>query len=366
MRIVSSLLAISTVYALFLSFTLSLYFGNSYFKSTYDPSLTIPISRSVRASSSPDENMSELETLLSNEMRQKTAQENHIGSYQVGSIHTTRINDSVGVDTTSKKTHKSKGKGFVMVAAIGDMVQAQVSEYNIRYHYPGWDCVAFVYVDMETLGDDELMNLSSVCEIQRIIGLSWGIWVKSIPASLLRKQYNYVSVLLSDVFIDEKTDMNGLVDIMDKHNASTIQPGIAGTQYASTKWYPERSDLWDEGWDPVDFLEIFAIIYTADAWECLWNYLLGEANNGWCLDVCFKKHCAYLGPQIRSNKMGVYHLQMEVPPIITQHIMDQGLEDILREPMNKAESANDDNVNMLLCEREQCEEDGAGDWISIG
>ena len=256
--------------------------------------------------------------------------------------------------------------GVVLIATIAREREAKLALHNIKTHFQSWDCIAFVFVSPEELPDQQLDQLSQVCAIQRLEGLSWGIWLKSIPAVLLR-QYEYTTILVQDLYIPPEISISELVGLARKHKAAAISPSVMGARSGTTTFArPSGSHL---GVQPeveeVKYIELFLTIYRSDVWERVWSWMLPDSNLGWCVDVC-SGHVAKefgLGPTLLAPSKVAYHLASNVPPINAAMIEVEGLADELTHTWDKiiveqvADSKSDFRMkgDFRMCRLHGCE-----------
>ena len=228
--------------------------------------------------------------------------------------------------------------GVVLIATLARDREVKLAIHNIKTHFQGWDCIAFVFVSPQELPDQQLDQLSQVCAIQRLEGLSWGIWLKSIPAMLLR-QYEYTTILVQDLYIPPEISISELVGLARKHNAAAISPSVMGARSGTTTFgRPSGSHLGEiqPEVEEVKYIELFLTIYRSDVWERVWNWMLPDPNLGWCVDVC-SGHVARefgLGPTLLAPSKVAYHLASNVPPI-NEAIEVDGLADELTHTWDK-------------------------------
>jgi hypothetical protein len=100
--------------------------------------------------------------------------------------------------------------------------------------------------------------------------------------------------------------MTKLMVIMERNNLSVISPGIQRASMTSTVYYMV------DPWAPngighhVRAVEVFATVFTLDAWSCWWDMMQPRVNPaGWGYDLCYVSICQAKGMNI---SLGVAHL----------------------------------------------------------
>lgn len=81
-----------------------------------------------------------------------------------------------------------------------------------------WDCISFMYAGEDDIDNDAkyllLLKDDLGCSISRVPGLYWGDFLHFISPTLT-SNYNYISIVLDDVFIphsgEHKVDVNEVI-----------------------------------------------------------------------------------------------------------------------------------------------------------
>lgn len=98
---------------------------------------------------------------------------------------------------------------------------------------------------------------------------------------------------------------------MTRNNLSVVSPGIINATMTSTRPYQPTKALKNHRFGAslykighsCEVIEIFATIFTLDAWKCWWNMLQPNLNpSGWGYDLCYTNLCPDL-------KLGVSEIQ---------------------------------------------------------
>ena len=226
-----------------------------------------------------------------------------------------RLTSARGTNTRGRVGGSARQRKLVCVVAVGRPESLPAVLHNIAHHFTeadGWDCRVFVWAPAIELPDDEpnFRKLAARCTIERHPRWNWGdfLW-KITPALIDEASYAYIALLLDDVWLASAgatpVSIPRLVTHMNTHNLSSASPSIDGAHWgqSSPKWWPTNRCI-----VPVNFVEIFATLYSAATWKCMIRKVLDHNNGGgWCYDICVSKLCG--GRHAVDYTMVGYHLE---------------------------------------------------------
>ena len=192
-------------------------------------------------------------------------------------------------------------KNLVVFNAIGRKSNLILIEHARRnvFSQDDWDCIAFMYADEDRIENDakylQLLKDNLGCSISRMPGLYWGDFLHFISPTLT-SNYNYISIVLDDVFIplsgDHKVDVNEMLARMKENGIDVFSPCVINDTFESLR-KAQRRGL-EECIGEVDYIEIYFKLFTRDAWVCFFNMLHYSGKRGWFYDVLFKDFCPNL------------------------------------------------------------------------
>lgn len=211
-----------------------------------------------------------------------------------------------GVKLTENKTRhaalsRSNADYLVVFNAIGRPNNLLLVEHARQkiFSKDKWDCIAFMYSKEDRISDDNthLQHLKGElgCSISRTPGLFWGDFLHFVSPTLV-SNYDYVSIVLDDVFIPHKgehsVDALEMLGKMEKYGINVLSPGIINDTFGSV------IKAQDQGLDgcvgETDYIETFVQIFTRDAWTCFFKMLHYTGSRGWYYDSKLKDFCPNL------------------------------------------------------------------------
>lgn len=198
--------------------------------------------------------------------------------------------------------HIKRRKGIrdklVVFNAIGRKSNLILVEHARReiFHKEEWDCISFMYVKEDRIEADskylQLLDNDLGCSIIRMPGLHWGDFLHFISPTLT-SNYDYVSIVLDDVFIphqgEHEVNVSEMIVKMKDNSIDVFSPCIINDTFGSMG-KAQRRGL--EGCVvEVDFIEVYIKLFTRKAWECFFKMLHYTGRKGWYYDVLFKDFC---------------------------------------------------------------------------
>jgi hypothetical protein len=194
------------------------------------------------------------------------------------------------IETTPTRTRtRTRTKKLVVFNALGKVHNLALVEHARQnvFQPDEWECVAFIFAKEDRTPDENkhLRRLQDdlQCMIPRTPGIHWGDFLQfMIP--VFTSQFAYIALVLDDIFmpIQGQNTINAttLIERMEKHHIDVIQPAIVGDSRhfirKSKQFNTERCIV------EVPFIEIYAQIFTKDAWNCFYSMLNYDGSRGWC------------------------------------------------------------------------------------
>ena len=192
-------------------------------------------------------------------------------------------------------------KNLVVFNAIGRKSNLILIEHARRnvFSQDAWDCIAFMYADEDHIENDAkyLQSLKDDlgCSISRMPGLHWGDFLHFISPTLT-SNYDYISIVLDDVFIphsgEHNVDVHEMIVKMKENGIDVFSPCVINDTFESLKKAQRKG--FEECIGEVDYIEIYVKLFTREAWVCFFNMLHYSGKRGWFYDVLFKDFCPNL------------------------------------------------------------------------
>jgi len=258
-------------------------------------------------------------------------------------------------------------KGLVVYNAVGKSENLKLVEHSrsFLFRQTNWDCLIFMYVGENVIPHDSStlnrLKTDFSCSVVRIPGMHWGIFLQYINP-LLVSSYDYIGLILDDIFFAHKgpnaVDVTLLIELMEKHQLGSIQPGIIGDDHGALKTaLDNRMGSCLVG---VPIIETFAQIFTLEIWECYYKMLHHTGGRGWCYDSCMSKICPdhRLARDMRMRAWHMKHMQnaSALPDYLTANtsVHDWKQEDnVVEFGFWRGSSAE----KLAICHRNGCNED---------
>ena len=232
--------------------------------------------------------------------------------------------------STSKSILKKK-KNLVVINAIGRRAYLPYNVHAIQHHFPHddeWDCIAFMYVNESHIPDSDqhltLLRDNLGCTVIRTPEMHWGIFLQFLSPTLVVPQYEYIAILLDDVFLphhgDHAIHVPQLLHQMKVHNVTSLSPGIVGDHHQILN---PRDNIqeYQQCLVQVKFLETYFQLFTSQAWKCYYSMLHYTGFRGFGYDVCFRHVCG--GRLAVDYRQVAYHLDLawdQIPPALIQDL----------------------------------------------
>ena len=199
-----------------------------------------------------------------------------------------------------RKKRISRDK-LVVFNAIGRKSNLILVEHARRevFRKEEWDCVTFMYAKEHRIEADSkyllLLNDDLDCSIIRMPGLHWGDFLHFISPTLT-SNYDYISIVLDDVFIphqgEHKINVSEMIAKMEENSIDVFSPCVINDTFGSVGKALRRG--LEECVVEVDYIEIYVKFFTRKAWDCFFKMLHYSGRKGWYYDVWFKDFCPNL------------------------------------------------------------------------
>ena len=221
----------------------------------------------------------------------------------------------------------------MVVNAIGRRAYLPYTVHAIQHHFShddGWDCIAFMYVNESHIPDSDqhltLLRDNLGCTVIRTPGMYWGIFLQFLSPTLVVPQYEYIAILLDDVFLPHQGDhaihVPRLLHQMKVHNVTSLSSGIVGENHALLN--PTMHAEYDDCLVQVQYIETFFQLFTAQAWKCYYSMLHYNGFRGFGYDVCFRHVCG--GRLAVDYRQVGYHLDRAMDQIPLEALNGTGLD----------------------------------------
>jgi len=189
-------------------------------------------------------------------------------------------------------------KNLIVINTIGKRNNLVLMEHARRniFSRDKWDCIAFMISNEEEVPNDDpylrALQDELKCSVPRTPFLHWGDLLHFITPTLV-SNYNYVGLLLDDIFIPHEGEKafkpDVLLERMKRYNIGSIQPSVENDTLGTIK--TSRMRGLDECLAMSSIIETYLQFFTPEAWQCYYSNLHHKGSKGWCYDVCFKKNC---------------------------------------------------------------------------
>lgn len=237
-------------------------------------------------------------------------------------------------DDSNKNKNNPKSttnkKKLLVVNALGRVENLQYMDFAKQRHFRDWDCLAFLYVNETVIADDNhhLQQLKvGGCSIVRTPNVEWGVFLQYLPP-LLVEPYDYVALLLDDMFLPDKgpqaVNIPRLLRHMQRHNVSSISPGIMGDAHGIMHPKTNKKKGTHKCLVQVKFIETFCQVFTRDAWACYYSLLHAAGGRGFCYDTCFSHVCPHVTLAVDYTQTA-FHLERAGKNIPTAWLQGTGL-----------------------------------------
>mmetsp|Transcript_9488 Transcript_9488/g.14288 ORF Transcript_9488/g.14288 Transcript_9488/m.14288 type:complete len:327 (+) Transcript_9488:156-1136(+) len=167
-------------------------------------------------------------------------------------------------------------------------------------------CVLYAYKTPLSHIEDEIKR---TCEVHTYFHVNYAHYLKSVlPSLVFQAKFTHVLLLLDDAQLPHGYRLQGLVDIMSCNELSVVSPTVVGAIYASTSCpfcCPRLRSTKSRSSPPLSsspghrakVVEMFATLFTTEAWHCWWELLQPGLNSiGWAYDKFLHTHCSTVIP----------------------------------------------------------------------
>lgn len=169
----------------------------------------------------------------------------------------------------------------------GDSRRLEVIRSNLRFFDSTWDCLIFLYTDDATLSK----QVQDRCTVIKYISGSWPTLLKQVrPEFIVRRRYQTVCVLLDDVLIESKYDIQSILNFMRAYSLDVASPRIRNSPHEIMNPTPHHHAEPLSG-RLTNFVEIQFTFFSPLAWICFWDIIDIDNASGWGFDVCLFELC---------------------------------------------------------------------------
>ena len=188
------------------------------------------------------------------------------------------------------------------IEALQGDTRISVSCLIYHYTYPS-------HIFFNASQSEDAYKLRTYCDISAYSGSDYGYYVKAVNPALARQGgFTHIMLLLDDVEL-KNFHVGDFMDIMTYNNLTLASPAVQQGQFPCNR----RENIGDEPGGTVTAIEIFAAVFTMDAFACFWTMVDPFTNYiGWGYDLYFQFFCTAIGhPQrlgiITYKDMTVVH-----------------------------------------------------------
>jgi hypothetical protein len=154
------------------------------------------------------------------------------------------------------------------------------------------ECVISLYDDTEWDKDNLVMaEVVARCHTQVYFGGNYADHIKSMLPSMVRLGgFTHVALVLDDVSLHASFDTTRLIGIMEFNQVSMVSPIIfggsvghqakpIGNYFSDADTTPLKTESVESSQGRiVDVLEVHALFFTLDGWECFWDIINPKVN----------------------------------------------------------------------------------------
>eukprot|EP00602_Paraphysomonas_sp_CaronLab_P001445 CAMPEP_0185027618 /NCGR_PEP_ID=MMETSP1103-20130426/12880_1 /TAXON_ID=36769 /ORGANISM="Paraphysomonas bandaiensis, Strain Caron Lab Isolate" /LENGTH=294 /DNA_ID=CAMNT_0027561711 /DNA_START=66 /DNA_END=950 /DNA_ORIENTATION=- len=180
----------------------------------------------------------------------------------------------------------------------------------LRRSNVSYQCIAFAYKIPPLKKTD--LRIRSSCHLHYYFNGNYASYMKAIVPSVLNSAgFTHVMVLLDDVELGRHFSLDTLLDAMKRNSLAVATPAVTGAAVHSiTPYEPKPVPKFRQKFRPnykvghtVKVMEVFATMFTLQAWKCWWLLLEPKLNSlGWYYDLCIYDYCA---AKVEGFRMGV-------------------------------------------------------------
>jgi len=172
------------------------------------------------------------------------------------------------------------------------------------------DCLLFSFASYPTEPQwvhDMENSTTPRCEIVRMYKMDFIGFLKVLIPSIIRDSgYKYVFLSLDDVALTAKHgatfDVVKFFDIVESQRLHVASCAIEGGSHPGH--WPQTPENSTQIGRFVNMIEIQAVAFDINAWQCFYELIDTEYPSGWGLDVWFWHRCINSG-RIQEGKMGI-------------------------------------------------------------
>jgi hypothetical protein len=165
------------------------------------------------------------------------------------------------------------------------------------------DCILYSYIkydDYPAWAKEMYTTKNPVCKIVKLVDSNYIYFLKALnPMIVHTKKYDYVTVVLDDVAHyppHGEFRFEEYFDIIKQNNLAMTSPSVLGSNW-SNHIGPRPVTEPNQVGRIVRFLEVQALTFRPDTWECFYDLVDTEFPTGWGIDLWFYDYC------ITSNRI---------------------------------------------------------------
>lgn len=170
-----------------------------------------------------------------------------------------------------------------------------------------FDCIVYIYTartDQLFWSMPELTSVSSLCEVVEVPGQRFAQNLFMAQPALM-SHLRFVFVLLDDILLSSDFSLSRLIDVMANNHLTVASPRIQGANTGGGQRFrlimqalPVNGTL---GYRTC-FLEIFACLFTREAYRALWSLISLENPFGWGYDLWYD---GFARRRVQGHAMGI-------------------------------------------------------------
>lgn len=178
----------------------------------------------------------------------------------------------------------ARPKKYLYASPVGAAGKALLAKVISKFGHKDFDYLIFVWDD--TRFDEDMFK---ECKIIYEKGLKWFFMKKYLTPDFSSK-YAYLFLWDDDLDV-EGFNYQNFIAVMAHNKLQVAQPALSGDSYTC---HPITLRQTDKVGRYVDFVEIMAQVFRADAWSAFWQMMRVDGNFwGWGYDSLARAVCGY-------------------------------------------------------------------------